>query len=183
MVSASKIPKYLYVSFSPSVLILSWFGSSIPSDRCHLPLFITSMVHFSMPNSIPMFWLYILTACIRVSSSFSIFATCLMQSMYIRWLIFSCDLLSFYPAVHFLRMWLNGIMAIINSNDDCASLWNILLWIFVLAKLLLPAVNSTFQVFMVFPIKYMTSCTFWGSLLSILAGHIICHFVVNPGHG
>ena len=28
MVSASKIPKYLYVSFSPSVLILSWFGSS-----------------------------------------------------------------------------------------------------------------------------------------------------------
>ena len=64
------MPKYLYVSFSPNVLILSWFASSIPPSRCRLPLFITSMAHFSMPNSIPMSWLYILTACIRVSSSF-----------------------------------------------------------------------------------------------------------------
>ena len=71
MVSASKIPKYLQVSFSASVLILSWFGSFIPSVRCRFPLFITSMAHFSMPNSIPMSWLYILTACIKVSSSFS----------------------------------------------------------------------------------------------------------------
>ena len=58
-------------------------------------LFITSMAHFSMPNSIPMSWLYILTACIRVSSSFSFFANSLMSSMYIKWLIFSCDLPSF----------------------------------------------------------------------------------------
>ena len=63
---SSKMPKYLLVSFSPSVLILSWFGSSILSVRCCLPLFSTSMEHFSMPNSIPMPWLYILTACIRV---------------------------------------------------------------------------------------------------------------------
>ena len=28
---ASSIPKYLYILFSPSVLIFSWFGSSIPS--------------------------------------------------------------------------------------------------------------------------------------------------------
>ena len=55
MVSASKIPKYSQVSFSSSVLILSWFGRPIPSVRCRLPLFIISMVHFSMPNSIPMF--------------------------------------------------------------------------------------------------------------------------------
>ena len=73
IVSATKMPKYLYVSFSPSVLILTWFGSSIPSVICRLPLFITSMAHFSMSNSIPMSWLYILTVCIRVSSSFFLF--------------------------------------------------------------------------------------------------------------
>ena len=72
MVSASNIPKYLCISFSASVLLLSWFGSSIPHVRCRLPHFITSMTHFSMPNSIPMSWLYILTAYIRVSCSFSL---------------------------------------------------------------------------------------------------------------
>ena len=70
MVSASKMPKYLYVSFSPSVQILFWFRSSILSIRCLLPLF---MAHFSMSDSFPMLWLYILTACIRSSSSFSFF--------------------------------------------------------------------------------------------------------------
>ena len=39
-----------------------------------------------------------------------------MSSMYIRRLIFPCDLLSLYPAVHFLSMWLSGIMAIIIIN-------------------------------------------------------------------
>ena len=73
MVSASKIPLYLCVSFSPSFLILSWFGSSIPSVRWRLPLFSSSLAHFSMPNFISMSWLHILTACIRVSSSFSFF--------------------------------------------------------------------------------------------------------------
>ena len=38
--------------------------------------------------------------------------------MYIRWLIFSCDLLSLYPAVHFLSSWLSGIMAIMNSDYE-----------------------------------------------------------------
>ena len=41
--------------------------------------------------------------------------------MYIKRLIFSCDLLSLYPAVHFLSTWLSGIMAIMNSNGDRAS--------------------------------------------------------------
>ena len=50
MVSASKMPNYLNVSFSPSVLILSWFGNSIPSVWCLFLLFITSMAQFSMPN-------------------------------------------------------------------------------------------------------------------------------------
>ena len=136
IVSASKMPKYLHVSFSPSVLILSWFGRSILSVRCRLPLFCTNIAHFSVPNYIPISWLYILTACIRVSSSFSFFANSLMSSMYIRWLVVSGDLLILYPTVHFLSMWLSDIMAFIKSNGDCASLWNIFLWNFASAKLL-----------------------------------------------
>ena len=53
-----------------------------------------------------------------------------MSSMYIRWLIFLCDLLNLYPAVHFLSMWLRGIEAIMNSKGDSASPWKISLWIF-----------------------------------------------------
>ena len=102
-------------------------------------------------------WLYILTACGRVSSSFSFFVNSLMSSMYIRWLIFSCNLLSLYPAVHFLSVWLSGIMTIMNSKGDSASPWKIPLWIFVSAKLLPPAVSCTLQVFMVFTMKFMTS--------------------------
>ena len=104
---------------------------------------------------------YVLTvysACMRVSSSFSIFANHLISSMYIRWLIFSCDLLSLYPAAHFLSMWLSGIMAIMNSKGDSASPWKMSLWIFVSAMLLPPAVSSTLQVFIVCSIKFMTSC-------------------------
>ena len=46
-------------------------------------LFITSMAHFSMPNSVPISWLYIIIVCIRVSNSFSFLANSLMSSMYI----------------------------------------------------------------------------------------------------
>ena len=130
----------------------------IPSVLCRLPLFITSMAHFSLLNPIPISWLYILTACMRVSSSFSFFANSLMSSMYIRWLIFSCDLRSLYPAVHFLSMWLRDIMAIMNSKGDSASALKIPLRIFVSAKLFPLAVSSTLQVFMVFSVKFMTSC-------------------------
>ena len=31
--------------------------------------------------------------------------------MYIKWLTFSCDLPSLYPAVHLLSMWLSGIIS------------------------------------------------------------------------
>ena len=113
---------------------------------------------FSMPNSIPMSRLYILTTCMRVSSSLSFLANNLMSSMYIRWLISSCDQLSLYPAVHFLSMWFSGIMAIMNSKGDSASPWKMPLLIFVSAMLLPPAVRSTLQVFMVFSMKLMTSC-------------------------
>ena len=54
-------------------LILSKFLVLILSFIGRLPLLITSMAHFSTPNSIPMSWLYILTRCIIVSSSFSFF--------------------------------------------------------------------------------------------------------------
>ena len=93
-----------------------------------------------MPNSIPMSRVYILTVCIRVSSSFSFFAKSLMSSMYVKRLTFSCDLL--YPAVHFLSMWFSGIMAIMNSKGDRASPWKIPLWIFASANLLPPALSS-----------------------------------------
>ena len=39
IVSASKMPSYLSVYFSPNVLILSWIDSSIPSVRCRFSTF------------------------------------------------------------------------------------------------------------------------------------------------
>ena len=51
-------------------LNFSWFDSSIPSVMRRFLLLIISMTYFSMPNSIPMSWLLILTACIMVSNSF-----------------------------------------------------------------------------------------------------------------
>ena len=89
-------------------------------------------------------------------------------------MIFSYDLLSLYPAVYFLSMWLSGIMPIMNSKGDRASPWKIPLWIFVSAKLLPPAANSTLQVFMVLSINFMTSCDILYILrLSIIQTNII----------
>ena len=173
-------PQFCSFSFSSSILILSWFGSYIPSVRCFLTLFMTSRAHFLMPNSIPMSWLYILTVSIRVSSSFSFFADSFMSSIYIRWLIFSCDLLSLYPAVHFLSMWFSDIMAIMNGSGDRASPWKTPLWIFVSAKLFPPAVNSTLQFFMFF-FRWslwlcVIFCTFETVYYPALRNHIICLF-------
>ena len=72
---------------------------------------------------------------------FSFLANSLMSSMYIRRFIFSCDKVKLYLALYFLRMWLSGIITIINSNSDSSSPWNIHLWIFVSAKLFPPAVK------------------------------------------
>ena len=55
--SAFNIPDYLKVSLSLSVHMLSWFGSSLPSVHSLSSLFLLSMAHFSMPNSIPVFLL------------------------------------------------------------------------------------------------------------------------------
>ena len=164
MLPASNIKKYLYVSFSPSVLIFSWFHRS--GVVCRFSLLVRRIFQCQIlslcPDCIflPHLWEF---------PFFSFFANSLMSSMYIRWLIFSSDLLSLYPLVHFLSMWLNGIIAIINSNGDSASPWNIPLWIFVSAKLFPPAINSTLQVFMVFSIKFMIS----SDILYILKQFII----------
>ena len=56
-----------------------------------------------------------------------------------------------------------------NSKGDSASPWKIPLWVFASAKLFPPAVNSTLQVYMVFSMKFMTSC----DILYILKQFII----------
>ena len=80
---------------------------------CCFLLFIMSMAYFSMPNSIPISSLHILTVCIWVFNSFSFLANSLM-STYIRWLIFSCDLWSLYFSAHFLNMWVGWVLWNIN---------------------------------------------------------------------
>ena len=93
--------------------------------------------------------------------------------MCIKWLIFSGDLLSLYPAVHLLKMWLSGIMAITNSNSDSASPWNMPLWIFTSANLCRPVVVSALHVCMVFSINcttFLVFYTFWDSVVSSFGG-------------
>ena len=115
-----------------------------------------------------MSWQYILTACIRVSSSLVIFLLrvwchpCTLGD----WYFFSCGLLSLYPAVHFVSMWLNDIMAIRNSKGDRASPWKI-----PLCFSLTSSSCSLFhlQVFMVLSINFMSSC----DILYILRQRII----------
>ena len=155
LVSASNIHKYVLVSISPCVLIFSWFGSSIPSMIRHFLLFITCMAHFSMLNSIPISSLYILTARNWVSSSFS---------------------------VHFLSIWLGGIIAITNSNSDRAFPRKIALWIFSSVKLFLPTFNLTLHgmfyklyAFIGYLLYFEASCH------RILPDNIIiCLCIVNP---
>ena len=96
-------------------------------------------------------------------------ANSLSSSMYMRWLISSCNLVSLNPPVHFLSIWLNVIIAITNSNDDSASPWNIPLWIYTFAKIFLPAFSFTLQFFMVSSMNLMTS----SDILHILRNFII----------
>ena len=81
MVSTFNIHKYLWISFSPSILFLFWFVNFIPSVICHFPLLIMSMAHFLKLNSVPISWQYILFVCIRIFNSFSFFANSLMSSI------------------------------------------------------------------------------------------------------
>ena len=116
--------------------------------------------------------MYMLAACFRVSRLFFfIFANNLIPSMYNGWFIFSYDLLSLYPLVHFLSMGLSGIIAITKSNGDSATLWKILLWIFTSIKLFPLAISSNLQFSIVFLIDFMTSVY----LFHILSQSIIYH--------
>ena len=71
-------------------------------------LLINSLVHFSVPKSILISWLYILIDCIRVFNSFSSFAKSLISSMYIWSFIFSWYFVNMKCPVHFQSMCLIG---------------------------------------------------------------------------
>ena len=113
--------------------------------------------HIFLSNRIAIYWLYILSVCISVFNSFLFFGKQFDVVHVFQVLIFSCDLMSLYPAVHFLMMWVSVIMAITKTNGNSASPSNMPLFIFISAKLFPPTVNSTFQVCMFFSIN----CTTW----------------------
>ena len=159
----------------------SWIGTSIPSVMCRFLLFIISMAHILMLNSIRISWLYILTMCIRVSNPFSFFINSLVSSMYIRRQIFSYDWLSLCLALYFLSMWLGGIIAIANSNGDSAPPW-----IFVSAKFFSFWCHFHCWGFYDFLDKIYNFVWYFVHFEAVyyptLRDHIICIFVVNPGH-
>ena len=142
-----------------------------------------------MPNSTFMSSLDILIACIKIFNSFSYLAKSLMVIMYLKWLIFSWNLLSLYPYEQFLSMWLSGITSI-TKLILLEPRWNITQWFFASVKLFPLAINSSLQVFMVFSIKLMNS----SDILYILRQCIIqlcgtksyaslfhpCHYQILP---
>ena len=91
-------------------------------------------------------------------------ANTLMPSKYIRWLIFSGNLVRLYPPAYFLSMWLIGIIATTNSNGDSASSWDVLLLICICAKLLAPAIYPAFQ----FSLVLSINCVISSDILYIL---------------
>ena len=92
-----------------------------------------------------------------------------------------------YLAVNFLSMWLSGIIAIMNSNGDSASPWNIPLWNFASAKLLPPPrCQFHFPGFHGFLDEVYDFMWYFVHFQAVyypaLWEHIICLFVVNLGH-
>ena len=81
---------------------------------------------------------------------------------------------------------MNGIIIIANSNGQSVSPWKIPLWIFTIASVFLPAVNSAFQFFMASVIN-LTSLSdilyILDILLSNFAGSHHRLFVVNLLNG
>ena len=100
------------------------------------------------------------TVCMRVCSCFSFLANSLMSSIYIRWLIFSCDPLSLYPAVHFLSMRLSGIMTIMKSKGDSASPWKIPLFMTSCDVIIIIIINNNIII-----IITMITITFSGIII------------------
>ena len=118
----------------------------MPSDCVILPLFVISTAHFSIPNFIPMSPLNILTVCISKSSWFEVFAYNFKSSINRRWLIFIL-FPEDYPASHFLRMRVRGIIVITNSSGDKESPQKIPLFMSTLPRLCPFDVSSVFQPF------------------------------------
>ena len=182
IVSTSKILKYLYVSYSPRILIFSWFDSSIPSVRWHLPVFITSKAHFQC--QIP-------SLCLNC-----VFSQCVLEFPVLFHFYKQFDVVNVDTVIDFLWRFskfvsgwtfswyvVSDIIAIINKNGDSAFPWNIPFWIFASAQLFPPTVNFPFHVFMVFSIKFIGS----SDILYILRQFNIplcgpCVFVVNPSN-
>ena len=81
---------FLFSKHSGSFLIWQFYSFCYFSS----PFLLLAGHFFSLKNSIPISWLYILIVCIWVSHSFSFLGNSLMSSLYIRWLIFSSDLLN-----------------------------------------------------------------------------------------
>ena len=156
LVYASNIPKYLSVSFSSRILnfflFLFWFGCSIPSAMCRFPLLMIRIVNFSMPNSILIWWLYILTACIFqfffiFDKLFDVVHVHLVIDHFQRFVKFvsSCAFPKYIKWHHHYY-----------SNGDRPSPWKIPHWIFTSAMRFPPAVNSTLQFFIIFLKNFMT---------------------------
>ena len=67
------------------------------------------MAHFSVPNSIPISWLYILIFLISIRNFYLFLTNSLISSISISWLIFRCKIVI---PVHYLSMWFSSIIAI-----------------------------------------------------------------------
>ena len=101
------------------------------------------MTHFSISNSIPIYWLYILIDCIRICS-FSLFAILISSLGGLFIYLFTLVLLfvNLHLSEHLLSMQLSDIIAMTNSRNDSESLWKIPHWIFTLVTVCYPGVNS-----------------------------------------
>ena len=136
------------------------FRSSIPFVICRLPLFIISLVHFSMANYIPISWQYILSVLTFPILSHFWQTVWYRQCKLGRW-CFSCDSCGWNPPVYSLGKWLSGIIAITNCNGDSAFPWKIFLWIFISVKLFPSAVSSPHQFSMVFSVNFIYAIIAW----------------------
>ena len=120
-VSASNIPYF------PSVLMLSWFGSSIPSFDSLSPRFIMSIAHFSMSNSIPISWMYVLIVCINLQSfSFFRYFYIIHVHKVISLFLWFCK---FFAPMFYQSIYLSGIIARTNSSGDSEFSWKVSLYI------------------------------------------------------
>ena len=151
----------VFVSFLFSVCsIFVFIVSSIISVMCRFRILIICKFNVK-------FHFYVLTVYSQsLYEGFQflfLLANTLMPSKYIRWLIFSGNLVRLYPPAYFLSMWLIGIIATTNSNGDSASSWDVLL-IFICAKLLAPAIYPAFQ----FSLVLSINCVISSDILYIL---------------